>query len=71
MKSLTEIKAEVRARSQSELFALLRRCEKQQHVWLDLENDPIAPGGLSHYCERCLRVRIVAGAEFWPDQPHK
>ncbi len=66
MKKLTELKAEVRSHSQAELFELLRRCESRGHVWLELEKDPVAPGGRLHYCKRCLRVRIVPGAEYWP-----
>lgn len=69
MKTLTELKVEVRSHSQSELFELLRQCEKRRHIWLDLEGDSTAPGGRAHYCRRCLRVRIVAGAEYWPALP--
>lgn len=71
MKSLTELKAEVRSRSQAELFELLRQCERKRHVWVELESDSAVPGGRAHFCKRCLRVRIVAGAEFWPEQPQK
>ena len=71
MKTLNELKAEVRAHTQAELFDLLRRCERRGHVWLDLEKDPVAPGGRPHYCKRCLRVRIIAGAEYWPLEPER
>ena len=71
MRTLTDLKAEIRSRSQAELFELLRQCERRRHTWLELESDPLSPGGRAHYCKRCLRVRIVAGAEYWPDQPAK
>ena len=71
MKTLTELKTEIRSRTQAELFERLRRCETRRHNWLELESDPLVPGGRAHYCKRCLRVRIVAGAEYWPDQPEK
>ena len=69
--TLEQLKAEVRSRTQAELFEMLRQCEKRRHSWMELENDPLAPGGRAQYCNRCLRVKIVAGAEFWPDQPGK
>ena len=71
MMTLEQLKAEVRSRSQAELFELLRQCEKRRHNWVELESDPLAPGGRAQYCKRCLRVMIVAGAEFWPVQPEK
>jgi len=69
MKTLTELKVEVRSRTQSELFELLRQCETRRHIWLELEGDSTSRGERSHYCRRCLRVRIVAGAEYWPAMP--
>jgi len=69
MKTLTELKVEVRSRTQSELFELLRHCETRRHIWLELEGDSTSRGERSHYCRRCLRVRIVAGAEYWPAMP--
>jgi protein involved in temperature-dependent protein secretion len=71
MMTLEQLKVEVRSRSQAELFELLRQCEKRRHTWLPLESDPVAPGGRAQYCKRCLRVRIVPGAEYWPVQPEK
>jgi len=71
MMTLEQLKAEVRSRTQAELFELLHECEKQRHTWAGLESDPLAPGGRAQYCTRCLRVTIVPGAEFWPVQPQK
>ena len=71
MMTLEQLKAEVRARSQAELFELLRQCETRRHAWTELESDPLAPGGRAQYCTRCLRVKAVAGTEFWPAQPEK
>jgi hypothetical protein len=69
MKTITELKSQVRAHTQSELFELLRQCETERHIWLELEGDSTSRGGRGHYCERCLRVRIVEGAEHWPAAP--
>ena len=71
MMTIEQLKAEVRARSQAELFELLRQCQSRRHAWLELESLSVAPGGRAQYCKRCFRVMIVPGAEFWPVQPDK
>ena len=69
MKTITQLKAEVRAHTQAKLFELLQQCERERHIWQELEGDSTSRGGRGHYCERCLRVRLVAGSEYWPALP--
>ena len=69
MKTINQLEAEVRAHTQAKLFELLGRCEREGHLWQELEGDSTSRGVGGHYCERCLRVKIAAGAEYWPALP--